>query len=268
MPFTPSHAILALPFGRSRTLADAGIPAAVAVGAMAPDLPLFVRGTPIQYAWTHSFPWIAVTASVAFALLLVWRCLLRPAVRELSPPWLAARLPLAWDATASVSARETVSPSGWRDRPARRLFPVVLAAALLFGVATHIAWDLFTHGGRLGIPLLQASWGPLPGFRWLQHGSSVVGLIVLAAWAIVRLRRADRAASVRRLLPARIRVAWWMSLPLALLVAWTVGAVTRGPFTAEFTPQHLAYLVLPPACAIWGALTIALCIAIQVMRRR
>lgn len=43
MPFTPSHAIVALPFVRSPLA-----PAAVAVGAMAPDLPLFTRGAVVD----------------------------------------------------------------------------------------------------------------------------------------------------------------------------------------------------------------------------
>ncbi|WP_262927685.1 DUF4184 family protein [Microbacterium sp. NIBRBAC000506063] len=49
MPFTPSHAVVALPFVRTPLL-----PAAIAVGAMAPDLPLFLRGTPLTYQVTHT----------------------------------------------------------------------------------------------------------------------------------------------------------------------------------------------------------------------
>lgn len=267
MPFTPSHAIVALPFVRSRALAGAGIPGAVAVGAMTPDLPLFVRGTPVSYGWTHSVTWVPLTALLAFVLLLLWRCALRPAARELSPGWLARRLPPAWDASALVAAHETVAPRLWRDRPAGHLFPFVLAMALLFGVVSHIAWDLFTHEGRLGIPLLQASWGPLPVYRWLQHGSTVVGLVILAGCAVLWLSRAGAAASVHRVLPTVIRRVWWASLPVLLVLASIAGYATVGPFTTEFTPQHLAYLVLPPACAVWGMITLVLCIAVQAVRR-
>jgi hypothetical protein len=268
VPFTPSHAIVALPFVRSRVIgSSSGIPAAIAVGAMTPDLPLFVRGTPIAYAWTHDLAWLPLTGLLALILLLVWRCVLRPAARELSPRVIAVRLPGEWDDGAAASARETVAPTAWQ-RPVRALFPAVLAAALLFGVVTHIVWDLFTHEGRAGIPALQEMWGPLPGYRWLQHGSSLVGLVVLAAWALLWLRRADAAASAPRLLPAAVRWAWWLSLPVLLVVALVAGYLARGPLTAEFTLQHLAYQVLPPACAVWGALTVALCIVVQVLRRR
>src|SRR5690606_27603774 len=89
MPFTPAHAVIALPFLRTPLL-----PAAIAVGAMTPDLPLFVRGTPLTYHLTHTN--VLLTALIALVLLLVWWAVLRPAVRELSPRRLAARLPREW----------------------------------------------------------------------------------------------------------------------------------------------------------------------------
>ena len=48
MPFTPSHAVVALPFVRTPL-----VPAAIAVGAMAPDLPLFVRCLAAR-VWPHA----------------------------------------------------------------------------------------------------------------------------------------------------------------------------------------------------------------------
>jgi hypothetical protein len=150
VPFTPSHAIVALPFIRTPLA-----PAAVAVGEMAPDLPLFVRIGPLTYAMTHSWAWMPLTVVVALVLLLVWRCVLRPAVRELAPHRLAVRLPGEWDASAPAGIRETL-------RPWRRVLS--LAMALGIGVASHILWDSFTHEGRWGMIALGlgASWGPLP----------------------------------------------------------------------------------------------------------
>lgn len=265
MPFTPSHAVVALPFVRIP-----GVPAAIAVGAMTPDLPLFLRGTPISYDETHSFPWLPLTGLIALVLLFVWRCLLRPAVRELAPGWLAARLPGEWDASIAASARETFAPNAWHDRRARALYPAVLAAALMFGVATHIVWDLFTHEGRWGtrvLPVLNDQWGPFIGFKWLQHGSSVVGLAVLGVWAVVWLWR-RRPNTVRRALPAGVRWGWWLSLPIMLLGAWVWGVVALGPFTDEWTIPHLAYRVLPPACAVWGVLTLLIAVAVSIARAR
>lgn len=256
MPFTPSHAVLALPFLRTPL-----VPAAIAVGAMTPDLPLFVRHIVPSYAVTHAFAWLPLTMTIALVLLLVWRFALRPAARELSPRALATRLPALWDAGPGATARET--------------FPSVrgialLAVSLALGVLSHIVWDLFTHEGRWGsriLPVLDERWGPLTGYKWLQHGSSVVGVLVIAVWAILWFRRADPAAPVHRILSPGVRAAWWLSLPAILAVAWLIGLAAYGPLDQDWTIAHLAYRVLPPACAIWGALTLALCIVVQTLRR-
>lgn len=272
MPFTPSHAVVALPFVRTPL-----VPAAIAIGAMAPDLPLFVRALPLGYVRTHDLAWLPATVVLAFALLVVWRCVLRPAARELSPRWLAGRLPSKWDRGAAGALRDTVGISAVRE-PGRRQRWVLswsalglLIVSLAIGVASHIVWDLFTHEGRWGveaIPALDAQWGPLSGFKWLQHGSSFLGLAIIGVWAILWLRRRDAAASVPRLLPAWLRVTWWLSLPVALVVAWMLGLAQYGPLDAHFTVAHLAYRVLPPACAVWGAITLVLCIVVQAMRTR
>ncbi|MBW9093572.1 DUF4184 family protein [Microbacterium jejuense] len=264
MPFTPSHAVVALPFVRTPL-----VPAAIAIGAMTPDLPLFVRGLPLTYGVTHAFAWLPVTMAVALALLLVWRCVLRPAARELSPRWLAERLPGEWDAGARPSFVETFARPQ-RARPSMG-GTLLLVVSLAIGVVSHIVWDLFTHEGRWGsavIPLLDASWGPLPGYKWLQHGSSVIGLAILGAYAVVWLARRGVAATTLRLVPSWLRWCWWLSLPVVLVVAWGWGYVAFGPFDADFTPAHLGYRVLPPACAVWGAATLALCIGVQMLRAR
>jgi len=265
MPFTPSHAVVALPFVRSPL-----VPAAIAVGAMTPDLPLFVRGLPLHYGLTHAFAWLPMTIVLAVALLAVWRLLLRPAVRELSPRWLAARLPGEWDAGAPAAARETFAISGSPARVSWRGM-LLLVLSLAIGVVSHIVWDLFTHEGRWGstvIPVLDTQWGPLPGYKWLQHGSSAIGLTIIGIWMLVWLVRREAEASVSCVLPSWVRWTWWVSLPVILVVAWTWGLAVLGPLDARFTFSHLAYRVLPPACAVWGAITIALCIAVQVLQRR
>jgi membrane-bound metal-dependent hydrolase YbcI (DUF457 family) len=260
MPFTPSHAVVALPFIRTPL-----IPAAIAIGAMTPDLPLFLRGFGISYGFTHTLGHIVWTGLIAFALFLLWRVLLRPAVAELSPVWLAGRLPAQWNQGAADAAREAVGIGQ------RRSYPLLLAASLLLGVASHIVWDLFTHEGRWGteaVPLLDEQWGALPGFKWLQHGSSMIGLLIIAVWMLVWVLRREGQDAVVRVLPGWVRVSWWLSLPLVLVAAWIAGLAAFGPLTSEFTIQHLAYRVLPPACAVWGAITVALCVVVGVRRSR
>ncbi|HPT95706.1 MAG TPA: DUF4184 family protein, partial [Microbacteriaceae bacterium] len=163
MPFTVSHAVVALPFVRTPL-----IPAAIAIGAMTPDLPLFVRMLVPSYARTHDLAWLPVTILLALALLLVWRCVLRPASRALVPAFIAERLPSEWDAGAAAALRETfgivpvegrvtsTSTSTGTDTRTRTRWHgsfraiALLVISLALGVATHIAWDLFTHEGRIG----------------------------------------------------------------------------------------------------------------------
>lgn len=261
MPFTPSHAVVALPFVRTPL-----VPAAIAVGAMTPDLPLFVRGVGLSYAATHDLRWLPGTVLLAFALLLAWRCILRPGVRELLPDVLAARLPARWDDTAAAGWRETVAPSG---RVAATGL-AVLAASLAIGVASHIMWDLFTHEGRWGtvaIPALGALWGPLPGYRWLQHGSTLVAGAVLVVWGTWWLARRRREPVVR-VLPTAARVAVWVSLPVFLGAAAGWGLAVHGPLDETFTLAHLGYLSVPPACAAWGVLVAGACATVPVVRAR
>jgi len=264
MPFTPSHAVLALPFIRTPL-----VPAAIAIGAMTPDLPLFVRMLPLPYSRTHDLAWLPATIALAFVLLLVWRCVLRPAVRELSPRWLSARLPAEWDAPASSAWRQSVGIPRPGSFSGRAL--ALTLVSLVIGVLSHIAWDLFTHEGRWGVkalPLLDQQWGPLTGYRWLQHGSSAIGLLIIGIWVIVWLRNADGGVPVQRVLSDPVRWIWWASLPTILVSAWAGGLAAFGPLDLEFTFAHLAYRVLPPACAIWGALTVGLAIVVQAVRSR
>lgn len=271
MPFTPSHAVVALPFVRTPL-----IPAAIAVGAMTPDLPLFVRVPALTYGQTHAFEWLPLTVVLALALLLVWRCVLRPAVRELSPRWLAVRLPPEWDRGAGAALRETFgvrqtgprSPTRGRGSSKAML---LLIASLLLGVVSHIVWDLFTHEGRWGVaafPALGENWGPLPGYRWLQHGSTAIGLAIIGAWMLVWLVRRDAEPIAPCVLPRWVAWVWWLSLPVVLGVAWVSGLVLYGAAEDEVTVAQLAYRVLPPACAVWGAATVVLCIAVQLTATR
>ncbi|GAA1843681.1 DUF4184 family protein [Microbacterium koreense] len=261
MPFTPSHAVVALPFVRTPL-----IPAAIAIGAMTPDLPLFTRGFPLGYGRTHDPLWLPATMVLAFALLLVWRCLIRPAAADLTPTAIAARLPVEWERSAGASLRETIAPRAGAVRGG-----LLLAASLAIGVLSHIVWDLFTHEDRWGtraFPWLENAWGILPAYKWLQHGSTVIGLAIIGIWVVAWLARRTPRAEVSRAVPAAVRWSWWMSLPVFLIGGWVIGLSVFGPLDDDFTVAHLAYRVLPPACALWGLLSLALCVVVQRRRVR
>jgi hypothetical protein len=218
VPFTVSHAVVALPAVRGPLPA-----AAVAAGAMAPDVPLFLGGG-LSYADTHAFPSLLVTALPAAAVLLaLWGILLRPAAGILLPAAVASRLPAAW-----------------ADRPRPTVRGALLAlAALLLGVLTHVAWDAFTHAGRVGtelLPVLAQPWGPLPGYRWIQYASSVAGLVVLLVAGALALRRAEP-----RPVP-RAREGRALRITLAAAVVAIAVAAVLVPVAMDGVPRHVAAL--------------------------
>lgn len=252
MPFTPSHAIVALPF--IRTPIPAG---AVAVGAMAPDLPLFFPWV-APYAVTHGFPGLLVVSlPLAVVLYAVWRLVIRPAASALLlPEALRARMPWAWDRI------------GRPERPVRSAVLIVVAA--LIGVVTHVFWDLFTHPGRLGsewFPVLGEQWGPADGTTWLQHGSSLLGLAGLTVWAVRALRRAGVVHRTEPRSVAVVRITAWMSAGL-LLIASFAAHVVRDGFPGDY-PQLRGTAFDAGTLAGAAILVVALAasIVVRVLRR-
>jgi hypothetical protein len=253
VPFTPSHAIVALPF--IRTPIPAG---AVAVGAMAPDLPLFFPWA-ASYGVTHGFPGLLlVSLPLAVLLYAVWRVAIRPAVSALLlPEALRARMPWAWDRV------------GRPERPVRSAALVVAAA--LIGVVTHVFWDLFTHPDRLGsewFPVLGEQWGPVDGTTWLQHGFSALGLAGLAVWAVVALRRAGVVHRTDPRSVAVVRVAAWVSAGAMLLGSFVVHVARDGIPGTYPELRDTAFDAGTLAGAAILVLALAASITVRVLRRR
>jgi hypothetical protein len=107
----------------------------------------------------------------------------------------AAALPL-WCASRRrlrlAAGIQTLLPVVWRlpAPPVPRYALLPTSAALLLAAASHIVWDAFTHASGWGVGLLpglarSVELGPalVPWFKVLQHGSSAVGLMVLASLA-------------------------------------------------------------------------------------
>ncbi len=216
MPFTLSHAVVALPFRRTPL-----VPSAVAIGAMVPDSPLFVPLVPVReaYAVTHSW-WGVLTIDLVLglALFVLWRTLLRPALTGLAPRILRWRFPASWDLSQAPGITKEVGR---------------LAAVLIFlviGGATHVVWDLFTHPGRAGellFPALGKMWGPLAGYDWVQYASSVLGLLILVIWAIVWLRAQPATQRASRM-PKWLSSATWSVVAIIPVVATGVDYLLHG----------------------------------------
>ncbi len=175
MPFTISHVAAVLP--ARRWLRRGGLFSAAVIGSMAPDfgvlLPLRLsRGA------THG-AWALLSFCVPVGLLAWWlyQILIKPAWAEVLPGGWRLRV------DGAERASRLGDPRAW----------LVAGAAILFGAFTHLCWDAFTHEDGRGVqmlPFLDDTYGPeLVGhpvhlYRWLQHGSSLLGLaaVLFAAW--------------------------------------------------------------------------------------
>ncbi len=166
-----------LPFARTPLL-----PAALVIGSMAPDLFYFVP-IDVERGFSHSLLG-AVTLDLGAGLIVfaLWQLVFRRPAADFAPHWLRTRLP-------------TGLPTGGARRSGRARLSVpygaLAAASVLVGIATHLAWDTLTHAGWL---TAAASWtaqplGPLPVVKWLQHGSSVLGAVIVVVWFALWVRR-------------------------------------------------------------------------------
>ena len=119
--------------------------------------------------------------------------------------------------------------------------------------------DEFTHPRRWGtelVPALGETWGLLPGYRWLQYATSVLGGLALLVWFVRWWRRTPARPT------GRSGTAW------AWLLLGTVGTVVGG--AAALTSESFGTAIFDGAT--WGggaalAVAAALALAWHVRRR-
>lgn len=248
MPFTPSHIAAILPLSRT-PLPAAGL----VIGSMVPDLPYFVPiGIPREYS--HSLIG-AVTADLPMGIVayLVWVFVLRAPLLDLSPRWLHTRF--------GVKPREG----------SLAVFVLLLLAALLVGIATHLAWDSFTHPDGwvvLHVAAFRAQFGPFAVSRWLQYLSSAFGLVVLAVWTVLWARRAKSTATPYLRTGGASRVIAWIVV-IAVLAAvggtiWIRGIV-RG---TEAFDRVLVYDTAVYSIAASGLIALLICLVWYALPKR
>jgi hypothetical protein len=222
MPFTVSHVAAVVP--AYRPLARAHVFSAAVIGSMAPDFDLLLPGSFFRWQ-THSLVALfSFCLPAGLAVYALTQVLIKPAVTEVLPdgPHLRVR---------------TAHPRVDLGRLSTWLHA---ALAVLLGAITHLAWDAFTHENARGVRLFPflSDYGPqLAGhslrlYRWLQYGSSVLGLAVVAAALLLWLHHAPapREPLVRRLTRGE-RLLWgglYLAPPLVVLASSLAMAVAIG----------------------------------------
>jgi hypothetical protein len=209
VPFTASHAAAILPFLRTPL-----VPGALVVGSVMPDLFYFVPGD-VERGFSHSLVG-ALTLDLGVGLLVfaLWQLVFRRPAADFAPEWLRTRLPA----------------SGARPGAG---YVAIAAASVLVGIATHLAWDLFTHRGWVTDV---ASWtgadvGGMPLVRWMQHGSTVLGAAILVVWFVLWVRRTPRGEADTSRLGRLGRTVGWVAVvapSLGVGLVWWVAGMSRG----------------------------------------
>ena len=206
MPFTPSHVVAILPFVRTPLA-----PAALAIGAMAPDLPYFLP-LYVDRDLSHSLAGVPtidlLVGTLTFAL---WLLVLRAPVLDYSPAWL----------------RERMAPQArWRVR-GPVISVLLVAAALELGILTHLLLDLFTHEGgwiETVAPWTSNEIGTFSIANIIHAVVSVLTGVIVLLWVRRWAGHTPRTLRVSRV-GARERLVTWLGL-LGVLAA--VGLVMWG----------------------------------------
>ncbi|MFJ6385297.1 DUF4184 family protein [Kitasatospora sp. NPDC092039] len=233
MPFTLSHPAAVLPLLGAAGARGPLVASALVAGSMAPDVPFFAESLlPGVYGHgglTHRW-WAVPTLDVAIAGVLVagWHGLLRGPV--------VALLPERWAGGAeALTARRAGGVHGLGGCGAAR-GAAWFAVSAAIGAATHVGWDAFTHGGRLGsrlLPVLDRQAAGVPLYEALQYGSSALALAALGGWAARAVRAVEPVRPAVRLAPRARRAA------VAVLGAATATGVLQrlGPLRRNLVPE-------------------------------
>lgn len=202
MPFTFSHPAIILPLYRfNKWFSMTGL----IIGSMSPDFEYFIRMKMFGIYGHANIGIFLLNILCGLAVAFIFHLIIRnPFILHL-PACLQQRL--------NVYLR-----FNWTEYFCRHYLVVIFS--LFLGSLSHVLWDAFTHPSgwfvshslvlkqSIALPFLQ----PLPVYKLLQHGSSIGGLLGIAAF-ILLMPRSDLAVM-------RINYRYWLLIAVfALLIA-------------------------------------------------
>jgi hypothetical protein len=227
VPYTFAHPALAVPV--AKLLGRRAVPSALVIGSMIPDawylLPLLDRGH------THGLLgalWFCLPAGLA--AYAAFHLVFKQPMLALLPRRIACR--------AGAWAAPGLPASAWHW----------VLLSLGCGIASHLAWDAFTHGGHAG--------------RLMQHASTLLGSAFLGGWVWRKLRAAPARADVPQA-PRALRIAAVGAMVVLPLVAFLVA---RGAFDGLGWRTALRGGAVMAACT-FGLVALSFCLLWRVSPR-
>lgn len=177
MPLTFAHSAAVLPFSRDSKYVNF---LAMVLGSMSPDFEYFLRGMPYGEIGHTFIGFIAFNLPIVVIVYFIYQtCIHRT---------FFSHLPLILQDTYSQKTSST------------RLFKVfVFVYSTLFGMLTHVVWDSFTHLNGFMVKNLSILTYTvhifdfnIPIFKFLQHGSTIVGITAIIGYMYFRARKNKR----------------------------------------------------------------------------
>lgn len=184
MPFTLAHAAAALPFRRFKPL---WVP--LVIGTFAPDFEYFLRISDHDHTG-HEFPGVLIfTLPAAVFVTWLFESYVKGPAIELLPASLRGRLPSRVQPLSFTRLRTLLAIVGWSA----------------VGIVTHLVWDSLTHNPSWPSEhwawlsqLVAIPWhAPVTVTKLLQYVSSLVGILILLAWFLLRYIRVKPAGERR-----------------------------------------------------------------------
>lgn len=171
MPFTLAHSAAALPLRHLRL-----VPSALIVGTLAPDFEYFLRLSP-GHGFGHTpLGTFVFTLPLAIAVLWMFHSFVKLPAAALLPDRMQTRLGPHLNHFQFGGVGH---------------FALIVGSTLV-GIMTHLFWDSFTHRntwayhrwaalrGSIDVGIA----GPMPLYKLLQHGSTILGTAILIIWIL------------------------------------------------------------------------------------
>lgn len=205
MPFTFSHPIFAIPLKATRPkwFSLTGL----ILGSMSPDFEYFIRLEPFRSIGHTTAGLFLQAIPLCILFAIVFHLIVKKPLARHLPHW------------CGLDRRASSLITDWNMRSIRMW--VVFLYSVAIGFWLHIFIDEWTHIGGYYVtqfPYLTMSVGGLPIFKWLQYGSSVLGLFIEALLLVWLLRRSPNLQTTYRPCSSKRKwIYWGIVIGIALL---------------------------------------------------
>lgn len=203
MAFTFAHPAAVVPLLKHKNRFHS---VALVLGAMAPDFEYFLYVKPLQVSGHTLLGLVTTNLPLVFLVWLIYEAFVRDAfLRHLPEPF-------------------------WRGAQEYRRSPIYIRHAgkawrftnsALIGMLTHIVWDSFTHKSGFMVKMIPALrqnvlvlGSRIPVYKGLQHGSTLLGFLVIGLFLHAILRKQNRLVRTKR-----ERIAAWSFWGAAFLLS-------------------------------------------------